>query len=150
MKILNRQKGFTLLELLVVVAIIAILAAAIIINLNRARAEANDSRIQSDVRSMSDAIQVYQNSGGDVTKLTGTGITNLNDLTQPDATGQVLLPTIPSHPASNQTYKYTGSVNSQTGLLDYTIEGLLGAGSDAGQCFQVKNGSPNTVACTLN
>ncbi|MCA9388686.1 prepilin-type N-terminal cleavage/methylation domain-containing protein [Candidatus Berkelbacteria bacterium] len=153
MKILNRQKGFTLLELLVVVAIIAILAAAIIINLNRARAEANDSRIQSDIRSISDAIQVYQNSGSPAQDLVGTAQTNaqlatvLQELTG-SGSGD-LLPSIPAHPASNQNYKYSASIDSNTGLLNYTLEGKLGAGADAGQCFTIKNGSPTTGSCSL-
>lgn len=55
----NRNNGFTIVELMVVVAIIALLAVIAIPSILRARVNANDSMAQNALKSISTAMETY-------------------------------------------------------------------------------------------
>jgi len=81
-----RTKAFTLIELLIVVAIIAILAAIAVPNFLEAQTRAKTSRVKSDLRTLGTVLEIYRidntnypprglymrNAGGGLIKMNGT------------------------------------------------------------------------------
>jgi type II secretion system protein G len=59
-----KNKGFTLIELMVVIAIIGILASVVMASLNDARAGAQDSRRKLDLKSVKNSLEVYYTKNG--------------------------------------------------------------------------------------
>lgn len=83
MRIHNKQSAFTLVEIMIVVAIIALLAAIAIPNLLRAKLNANDALAKATVRAISTASESYAtaNNGNypvDETSLTSASPAYLN------------------------------------------------------------------------
>jgi len=60
----RKQEGFTLVELMAVVAIIGILATIAVPVYNQATARANRSAVEANLRIIDGAIMMYQASGG--------------------------------------------------------------------------------------
>ena len=58
------QKGFTLVELMVVIAILGVLAAIAIPRFNESTAKANTARVQADLRTIDSASVQYQADNG--------------------------------------------------------------------------------------
>jgi len=70
----KNRSGFTLIEMLVVVAIIGLLSSVVVVGLGSARQNARDARRISDIRQIQNALEVYYSSNGsypaDLTSLT--------------------------------------------------------------------------------
>jgi general secretion pathway protein G len=67
-----RQQGFTLVELLIVIVVIAILAAITIVAYNGVQQRARDSRRQSDVSTIRKALELYKTDKGNYPNASST------------------------------------------------------------------------------
>jgi prepilin-type N-terminal cleavage/methylation domain-containing protein len=68
---MTNQKGFTIVELIVVVATIAVLAAIVLTNVNQYAAKARDAKRIADTKNILKALMMYQADYGCVPKTIG-------------------------------------------------------------------------------
>lgn len=60
----NRSKGFTLIELMIVIAIIVILAAVIFASLSKSKSKAKATRVLSELSSIRNQAEIYYRTSG--------------------------------------------------------------------------------------
>lgn len=69
---MNKQKGFTIIELIVVIAIIAVLAAIVLVNVTQYISKGKDASIKGNMSSMATiAASYYDDNGSDFTTSPG-------------------------------------------------------------------------------
>lgn len=106
----NKQKGFSLIELLIVVAIILIIAAIAIPNLLRARISANEASAVASCRTMNTASITYNSSyGAYPANLSALGPSNgaTPTSTSADLLDQVLAPAGGGNTSTKSGYNFT-------------------------------------------
>jgi len=121
------KKGFTMIEILVSITIIAITASLLMIATGRVRANAHDSQRIADINEIQTALERYATDVGSYPSVLVPG----QSLTNPTS-GKVYLKKIPSNPtpwvegacATGADYAY-----SSNGGTSYTITYCLAAGS---------------------
>jgi prepilin-type N-terminal cleavage/methylation domain-containing protein len=108
------QRGFSLLELLVVVAILGILVAAALPRFAEFRAAAYDSRSQQDLRNLAAAEELYRATSptyaDDTASLSGFAASEGVDVTLESATETGFVATA-THPAGSRDFRWDSSAD---------------------------------------
>ena len=114
----TNKKGFTLIELIIVIAIIGILVAAAMMNMGHNTEKTRQAAAFSDMGTIATAVNVYYADTG--TKLSGTLQTNCETLTNAN-----LLQNCPKSPYPGQDYNFTFSDDLKVDITITTNEGTL-------------------------
>ncbi len=141
----HTQKGFTLVELLVVVAIIGLLAGIAVVSVNSTRVKARDARRIADVKQMQNALELYNNTmngayppkkvAQELGMAGGKTISSTGGLSDAPA-GEIYLNVIPKDPGQNK-YMY-GACGDETAVpvvtcpayeMTFTTEGVTSLGA---------------------
>lgn len=127
----NKNKGFTLVELMIVIAILAILAAIVIFALNPAELfkRARDSQRLSDLRVLSSAISYYL---ADQTSPNLTNSTTANDLCVGGTTATIFA-TATAPTTLPGTWAWTNSTVRTVAGAGWLKIDFTGSGSPIGQ-----------------
>lgn len=111
----SSRKGFTLIELMIVIAIIAILAAILVPNFIRARAQGQVTSCKSNLKNIGTACEMY------ATDNAGRYPKDLTVLTKDANTQQPYLKQIPKCPSEGTSTPYTSTYTSATNPDVYTV-----------------------------
>lgn len=146
----RKYRGFTLIEILIVVAIIGILATIVMLSLGGAQARSKYARVIADMTSIAKAVDLYQTQHNNIYP------DNVDAGAAPTFVGGVsmgtdfsdYLPTWPKPPCSDDKYKYDYNNIDDNGVSNggkIGIEfGYFDAGINKGYYYNNIHGYPPT------
>ncbi|MDO8471009.1 MAG: type II secretion system protein [bacterium] len=134
----KREKGFTLVELLVAITIIGLIASIVLIYLNTARGKGNDTKVRSQLNSARSSAEIYYNSSNSYNGTAGNisgPCDTVNSMFTDTISGMVKFTSQSNYPngAALTCYSTTGA---------YAISALLpGVGGTNSWCVDSLNNS---------
>ena len=141
----HSRRGFTLIEILIVVVIIALLASTVLIGLGSVSKKGRDARRISDLKSVQSGLELYFTKNGCYPTSSGCAGTGAMGWTALQAALQgagIGVNTVPNDPRSGQNYLY-GS-NGTSYQLGATLE------DDATPALNSSDHTNNLIDCSAH
>ncbi|MBI5620310.1 prepilin-type N-terminal cleavage/methylation domain-containing protein [Candidatus Gottesmanbacteria bacterium] len=137
-----KHRGFTLIEVLVAVTIIAILISIGVVSYGSVNKRSRDAKRKGDVEQLRSALEMYRADTGYYPN-TGSGSwADASGLSTPLVS--TYLPAIPSDPkSSTQVYRYTATNLSGGNYYGYCLSALIESENPTDTCTPDTNNSHN-------
>lgn len=151
---MKNRKGFTLIEILIVVAIIGILASVALVGLAPAQRRGRDSRRLSDLRQAQTALELYyskcgyypgQVQGGTTCGARTGAPSDWNALEDVITQSNLGIRSLPNDPSGGASYQY-----ASTDGTGYTIAAVLEDKGNSILSQSAPAGSNGIADCTTN
>jgi prepilin-type N-terminal cleavage/methylation domain-containing protein len=156
----NLRQGFTLIEILIVVAIIAILASVVLVGLGPTQQSGRDARRLSDLREVQTGLELYYGKCGyypgasaasgcptSWTAATYAGLYGTNGQDGVLGMSGIGVSSVPTDPSANGKYYYATDANGDSYILEAKLENL---NNSAFTNYQAPGTSNYTAGDTLN
>ncbi len=140
---LSSLRAFTLIELLIVVAIIAILAAIAVPNFLEAQTRAKISRVQSDIRALTIAAETYRIDNNKY-PLPGDRFINGTDISWTQRQLRLTTPIAYISSLPRDPFRSPLPGHNPDGILDFEVRGFDGYGGVGDIWFQQDRNQPLT------
>jgi prepilin-type N-terminal cleavage/methylation domain-containing protein len=145
------RKGFTLIEILIVVAIIGILASVVLIGLAPAQKRGRDARRLADLKEVQTGLELYYGKCGhypgtsdDCSTAPAGGDVAWANLTDTLTKGGIGVNQVPHDPSTGSSYKY----GIDAGGTSYVLEAVLEQDtSDSKQGLKTNPVPGSSIAC---
>ena len=117
------QRGFTLIGLLLVIAIIGLLASIVLASLSSAQAKARDARRLEDMNSLQKALTIYNSDNGVYPVQAATSTITAASAVMTALIGNGAISATPKDPSSpTYDYSYSSSALGSTYTLSFCLE----------------------------
>ncbi|MDD3491814.1 MAG: type II secretion system protein [Candidatus Pacebacteria bacterium] len=122
---MKNKKGFTLIEMLIVITIIAVLASLILVGMGGAQARSRDSRRIADLHNMMNALELYNSKHGLYPDYKQGKIASADDWDNftKDLKPETGVSSFPRDPLSTTKYFYRYVASDE--LTDYILAAVL-------------------------
>jgi len=137
MKKLIKNKGFTLVELLVVVAVLGLLTGMVVVSIRHVKAKARDSQRVADITSLSTALGLYHNDFNAYPIYDGYIEDQENTFAIALITADTIV-AVPTDPLNTGDYRYYyQSIDGSDYYLEYYLETDSVSGKSSGLNYTV-------------